>query len=565
MSTPHESPAGKTPRAFLIVVSLLALAVSTTPYVVGYFSVKGGMYLWAGTSPSDFAVYLAWMRTASHGGFRDLHLFAGGHAGMLINPVYWFLGAVSGLTRLPCFIVYHIGRIGFGAGLLYVLWRLVRAATSDPLTRRLAFLFLCFSSGFGWFLGFLTPYPSIDRWQPEAFTLLSLYTYPHFCAAIALQVCFLGLMIKSDLTGQAKYAALAGLCLGLLAIEHTYDAITVVAIRLAYMALSPAAWRAGGWKVSLRNHLPAGLCSLPGVLYIGYVWHADKVFAVRNNVMLSMPLPSVLIGYGGVLLLAIVGAYVVLREDSVPCNPGTNAPMGRLLVVWSVVNIAVSYIPVAFQRKLIQGEHVALSILAAVGAACLLRRAFPRWTWDRVRFPEIALALFLAIGSMVYLYRDTGVITQTASVHTLFRSTLTDGEAKALDWVDNHTARSDVIQPIPWRLRMTGRGIRVADMTLGLFVPGITGRPVYCAHWAETPDLTKRLDDVRRIIDPSTPDAERLQLLRMSKIAYLIVSPTQDPSSTAALAATSAEDGGRQMREVYANVDVAIYQVLARP
>jgi len=560
MSTVNESPPSKSPRIFLVVTSLLALAAASSPYVVGYFSVKRGVYTWAGTSPSDFAVYLAWMRTASLGGFRDQHLFAGGHAGMLINPVYWLLGAVCGVTGLPGFAVYHIGRILFGAVLLYVLWRFVRFCTDDPLTRRLAFLFLCFSSGFGWFLAFLTRYWSIDRWQPEAFTLLCLYTYPHFCVALILQVCTLGLMMKSELTGQTKYAVAAGLCAGLLAVEHTYDVITVAAVWLVYVASPPAAaWRVGGRVGSLRNHLLAGLCALPGVVYIAQAWHADREFAARVNVAtLSLPLPSVLIGYGGVLLLAITGAYFVMRRDPTLCDPRVTPPIGLLLVVWAVVNMAISYVPVAFQRKLLQGEHIPLCILAAVGAACLLRQRLPDRTWDGVRVPEMALALFLSVGSVLYLAKDTRVI-MSGRQQKVYRSSLLPGEVAALNWVGKQG--TVISQPIPWVKVGPGVGqLKISDTTLALYVPGLTGRAVYCGHWAETPDFDERIADVQKIASVSTSDVERRSLLRKTGITYLIFSQTHDPIGVNAYGVVLAHD--HTFMKVYANADAEVYQVV---
>src|ERR1700751_4618875 len=115
------SHSDRCPRVFLVITSGVALVLSTLPYVIGYVGRRSGVYLWAGTSPSDYAVYLAWIRAAADGSLRDPHLFAGGHPGMLINPIYWVMGVIVKLTGLSGAAVYHGARAVFGALLLYTL------------------------------------------------------------------------------------------------------------------------------------------------------------------------------------------------------------------------------------------------------------------------------------------------------------------------------------------------------------------------------------------------------------------------------------------------------------
>jgi len=532
----------QSPRVFLIVTSIVALVLSTLPYVIGYCGRRSGVYLWAGTSPSDYAVYLAWIRAAADGSVRDPHLFAGGHPGMLINPIYWLMGVIVKLTGLSGAAVYHGARVVFGAGLLYTLWRFVRLCTPDPLTRRLAFLFLCFSSGFGWCLGWLPlKYWSIDRWQPEAFTFLSLYSYPHFCAALALQVATIGFLLKTVTSGRYKYAVGAGLCALTLSIVHTYDVITLVCIWLAYAA----APRSGQPEDNVHRRrawlggLLAGALTAPGIAYIYLAMRTDSVFAQRvNEPTLSFGLYTILIGYGGVLLLAILGMRLVAKEP----QQMANVEAGPLLSIWAVVNVAVSYLPVLFQRKMLQGEHVALCVLAAVGAAYLLRSRLPGVDWRRPRLAELLLTAFLSIGSFLYLARDTRDILSGVEQRR-YRSTLSTAEFDALRWVRANTAADAVIQPVPWRDKSTGKDI---DDTLALFAPGITGRAVYAGHWAETPDFDARVDDVFKMAYGANGGAAAGK----PGIAYFIFSQPGGPKPV---------DGRFQL--LYSNAGAAVYAV----
>src|SRR5881409_3551854 len=121
------------------------------------------------------------MRQAEQGQFFLLNLFTSDpQSGLTINLFFWILGLLGRVTHLPLALIYHLARFGFGALLLVLVYHLTAFLTEDRLTRRAAFGFTALSSGLGW-----VTYPSlqvrntqrfsIDVWQPEAITFLSLY------------------------------------------------------------------------------------------------------------------------------------------------------------------------------------------------------------------------------------------------------------------------------------------------------------------------------------------------------------------------------------------------------
>ena len=81
-------------------------------------------------------------------------------------------------------LVYHIARIVFGAMLLLTVYRFTAMFTASRAIRRLAFLIVAFSGGFGWLL-LLSGQPNwlgsspVDLILPEGFTFLVLYALPH--------------------------------------------------------------------------------------------------------------------------------------------------------------------------------------------------------------------------------------------------------------------------------------------------------------------------------------------------------------------------------------------------
>src|SRR5205823_679799 len=73
---------------------------------------------------------------------------------------------------------------------------------------------------------------------------------------------------------------------------------------------------------------------------------------------------------------------------------GSFEPSSLFLIAWVVAGLAVVYIPAAFQRKLAQGLHIPIAILAAMGAVALARRLARRPVPVRV-FVVLLLALMV--------------------------------------------------------------------------------------------------------------------------------------------------------------------------
>ena len=93
------------------VVAVLAIA-TTAPYVVENQFARGRWFPAAPHSVSDYGVYLAWMRMARDGAWRDSHAFNGaGPPGLPINPVYFIAGWLSRWSGASLPVAYHAERL----------------------------------------------------------------------------------------------------------------------------------------------------------------------------------------------------------------------------------------------------------------------------------------------------------------------------------------------------------------------------------------------------------------------------------------------------------------------
>jgi len=121
--------------------------------------------------------------------------------------------------------------------------------------------------------------------------------------------------------------------------------------------LQPALWleRMGRATVIL-------VLTLPAVSYQSWLIKSDALYAAKAMTPTpTPPLPTMLLSYGLLIPLAVVGAVYGLRRRHVST---------LFLTCWVTVHGLCIYLPVAwfpFQRKMIEGLHVPLGLLAATG------------------------------------------------------------------------------------------------------------------------------------------------------------------------------------------------------
>jgi hypothetical protein len=562
--------------AVAAAVELLALL----PYLYGYGLSQGRRYLWLGALLDDYSVYLGWMRQAADGSFRQLNLFTTAQQhGMAANPLFLLLGRCAALTHLPLIGVFHGARILFGVALLLLVRSLLLELVSDDRARRIAFLFVCFGSGLGWLPIWWDVLPTatpIDKWQPEAITFLSLYLNPLFAAALALQVSIFLCLWRGIRTGRMRFPVCAGLCGLLLGLVHTYDVISAAAVWLAFLAalsIASARNRASGGDIprAWMQGLASAAISSPGALFMLYQLRQESLFQQRAAVpTLSPSLVWVMAGYGALLLLAVCGARAFASARP---GPGPSRA-GLLLVVWMTVNVAVAYAPVSFQRKLIQGAHFPIAILAGIGFAWLLsKRRAPGGQSEWVLLTALAtLLLFLTNGR--FIARDIQNDRQNIALTGIHRPYVQPGEIEALHWLAAHTSKADAVQPLFWiagywrdeRDLQAGAPpakVGVTDMTLAVITPGEIDRRVYTGHWGETPDFGSTMSAMIGVLRANTPDDVRRDLLRRMGVRYLVFSQkAPDPEADRLMPMFRGQSPlPPYLQRVYSNPDADVYRI----
>lgn len=487
-------------RNWVIAWAVAIVLVASIPYVWGLaFTPEGGSFLGFTHNIDDCAVYLSWMRQSADGHFFIRNLFTTEpQPALQFNMLFLVMGWLAALTRLPLALVFHVFRLGLGVVLIWAIWRLSKLFIEDANTRRLLIPLVGLSSGIGWLIpGAKPPVGSVDVWQPEAITFLSIYLNPLFLAGLILMVGAFYFLTLAQRTASARHAVCAGLCVLLLGNVHSYDVITVACVWTAYLVARAAAERRLPTR-AIALSLLAAIVALPSIGYQFYVYHADPVFQSRVNTPIpSPPVLSFLTGFGLVLVGAIVGVVVSLRT----ARSGVRVPM-LLIVVWAVVGLAAPYIPIAQQRKLIMGVHIPLCVLCAVGLSYLLARA-PRAV---ARSLAVAFILLTTASNISFLSKDT-LLLSVGDTATIYSAYLTDDSLGAMAWLRRHASAEEAAYAPP---------------TFALFTPALAGKPVYYGHWSETPDYESKLKDWLRFRAPGTSEWERAQILAGTEATHVV-------------------------------------------
>lgn len=479
--------------------SIVILLLSCLPYLIAAQMAPAG-WQFAGflVNPYDGHSYLAKMRQGFEGNWLfHLTYTAEPHDGVFIFTFYLALGHLAALIGLPLIWLFHLVRLAGGFFLLVVAFRFVGFVTPQLNERRLAFVFILTASGFGWLGIILGAFP-IDLWVPEAFVPYSLYTNPHFPLGQALMLIIFQLVVwpkpaknQTQPTNQPPFGRnqsspplphwpaliLPSLTALALALILPFGLLTVWVVLLVFLA----------WLYLTRRRLPwpqiwptlgVVLAPAPIIAYDTWISISQPIIAgwSAQNVTPAPALLDMMLGYGLVGLLAIGGAWLVVRTPSKP-----DANLGEWLVLWwAITGIVLVYLPLDLQRRLINGLHLPLCILAGLG----LRRWLDRSSL-KIEQRRLISTSVIAVGAfgtlIVWSFPLLGFLSPPDRSATTALFFLRQEEIVVLKWLHENGSAEDIV---------------LASPRLGLFAPGQTGARSYYGHPFETIDAEQKRANV---------------------------------------------------------------------
>ena len=442
--------------------AVVLVAVATLPYVVAYLATPDGLFYTGFLgNPEDGHTYLAKMRQGWRGEWR-FHIAhtPEPHQGEFLFGYYLLLGHIARWTHLSLVLVLQIARVANGLLLLLVLYYAVSWVFQDPSQRRFAFLITSLGSGFGWmamFAGGMT----VDLWVPEGYVFYSVLANAHFPLAIAMMVLSLLWSVTPWGTARLDWRRLTGmaLCTAVLGVTLPFCLLTVGVVLLVYALLRWVRERRLPRR-EIVSGMVFGAVALPFVAYGVLVVTRNPVFAAwsAQNQTLSPPPWDYAIGYGLVLVLALIGVWYAVRR---------RRASDMFVLCWAASTLVLIYLPYSLQRRLVMGWIVPLGALATVGwyALPVRRRVQEGLVWVAV--------------SLTYLFL-IGMFTVMALAHheTLY---ITRDERAALQWLADAVPQDALVMAAP---------------ETGLYIPAWAGQRVLYGHRFETADADLRKQQV---------------------------------------------------------------------
>lgn len=555
-SSPTQKPVVQTSAvvreyAFPAAVSLLILLATTIPYLYGYLSAPAGkQFMGIMLDVPDHGQYFSWMHDLAYQNLVSNKLTPEPNKAIFFNLLWWGMGRVGLLTGLSYAVMYQILRLGSGLLFLLLAYRVCSWFLDDRRSRRLAFLVIALTSGFGWVLVVLKytllkgtlAFP-LDLYVAEGNTFLGILGYPHFIAA-ALYIFVFDLLLHGEKRGSLKYAVAAGLVALFFGWQHAYDLVLVYGILAAYIGL----------KTLRDRRLPAYMLKAAVITGVISVWPAlysflltsldpiwKQVLAQFANAGVYTPNPLHLpILLGITFLLAL---YTVIRMNPLRLSKWDDRRL--FLVAWFVANGLLIYIPTDFQIHMLNGWQVPAAILAVIGLfeyiypwAARLTSKIQAFTSNPERLKGVLSALLIAVilPTNLYLFAWRFIdLKRHDYPYYLYKD-----ELQAFSWLDKEASDDQVI---------------LSSITTGQYIPMFTGSHAFLAHWAQTLDFYNKDRMVSEFFSGSITDVRRADILKQYGVSYVFYGPaeralgTYDPSSSPLL------------KQVYSTPLVSVFKV----
>jgi hypothetical protein len=508
--------------------SMLIMGLTTLPYrqaarAAGPDRVFAG-FLWG---VDEGNVYLQWIRQASEGRILLWNQYTTKDQNPhFVNAFLLALGRVCAWMGAEPRDVFSAARLPCGIWCLVCVYLLAASLTPCRIARAATLGLASLSSGLGWIVLLLgrsgalpqalqlRPIDVAEGWQaqPEAIIFLCLLLNPLFSFSVGL-VALAAREAARLFEGGGRGALTLGLLLLVLGNIHGYDVIPLYMALVAWGLVQVLSHRGQWGPVAGRTAAAVGI-SLPAPLWALYTARVDPAYAAKINTPTLTARPvDVAVGFGLVLVVAVFGAARAIAG----CKGREGEAWRRLFpVVWLVCGAVAVYLPVAFQRKMMEGLAVALCVLGGQALGALVTGPTLRGIGREVRLAVVGAVIVATVPSNLLFIgealRNTLTNNRTQLAVLAPPAYLGKDEVAGLRWLAAHTAEEDVV---------------LSSSLTGSHIPAFAPCRTVIGHWAETLDFASLAGAVLHFYDPSVDPRERVALLRLWQPRYVWYGPQE--------------------------------------
>ncbi len=506
---PTNGRDGRTRLPRWVIVFSAAVMLSTcVPYA--YHAARAPrdrVFTWVLENLYDQNSYFMWAEQVRDGRLLAHNLMTTEHQPPLLPSLPWLaLGLLGRVIPVPLACLYHLLRLAAGFFYLLLVYRLAQRFLKTERECVYATVIVGIGAGAGGFvaaLNRLCPEPVLRSadWMPELWAYHSLLLFPHFALSLLLIAVIVCLLL--DAYERPRWPRVCALVVSfaLVTYTHPYAAVVLGPVLVIHFLTCRLA-RPEGWAGTWTN-LVALLGVLPPAALLAWQFGTHPgARAWARTILLSPPPLGYLLGFGIVLPLAVGGWILLARKD----RPSA----GRwLLMIWPLVGLLLlySYPTIPFERRLVEGLHLPLAMLAAVaisrwGVPALTRR-WPRLSVRGASVLWIALLVALMLPSDLVLLANT----MRAKAPTIPKDWMT-----ASRWIRQHTDEDVCVMTGPY---------------VGSYLARYAQRRVYLGHWAMTVDFEAKFARWRRLCGPATTVPQRQRILAHSGCELVVADPDQ--------------------------------------
>jgi hypothetical protein len=271
----------------------------------------------------------------------------------------------------------------------------------------------------------------------------------------------------------------------------------------------------------IKSGLIVGLISCSPAFYSVVLTKADPIWEevllqFANAGVYTPNLLQLPILLGPAFLLAL---FTIFRENPLRLRGLDNNSL--FLKSWFFSNFLLIYIPTDYQIHMLNGWQIPIAILATQGlfyyVAPFIEKVF-RFSGTKVGALEANLKTiqFGLVIVLILAILPTNVYLLTWRFVELARHDypyyLHKDEIVALTWLEANARTDDVA---------------LSSLTIGQYIPALTGLHAFLAHWAQTLDFFGKSAMVKEFFAEKTGESRRQQILKEYSVDYIFYGPAE--------------------------------------
>lgn len=534
----------------LIVFAIIlgTLFLTTFPFLIGHL-IKGNDYFLGGSylNQGDVNVYISYMEQAKQGHLLFGNLFTSEiQAYKYFSPLWLFWGVIAKIFQANNILIFHLARLVAGFIFLYfIFYYFFNLFLGKFFDKVIALLLICFSSGLGIFFKkqpenlsllfnekYIFSHYSVDLLMAEANTFLTL---AHSCLFILAQlfiIVIFYIFLKKNFK-KIDYLYLFGLNL-ILGFIHPYDFFIIFGVLGVYFFLNLIIFLikkkkiiANSW-LYIKKVLILSLAALPAVYYYYFIVRKENALWgwFKQNITFSPPLMGYLIGLGLLIILGLISTLLYYKKNKNMI----------FLWCWILTLMIIVYLPLSFQRRLIETEHLALAILAAFCLSIFFNDLIVSINKYLAYLGVCIIILFLGLSNLSFI---TTIIYDYNYLPEYFY--FPKNYLQAALWLKDHSTNSEAI---------------LASNLNGIILPSITARPVFLGHRHQTLNF----DNKQKLLNQwffieNNQDQEKIKFLHQYNIVYIFYSQREK------LLGDFNPELKSYLEKIYNDAEVNIYKV----